>query len=290
VTSTAAAPVPAAAAASSRKPPSLIAGALRVFDMSLGEMLWSKRTIFMALVVGAPVILAVVARVVQSFGVTPLRVNGQQASGAVVFGMMIWVFYLRFIVPVLGAFYGTSLIADEVDEKTITYLFTRPIRRGSVLIGKYLAYLVCTSLVVLPSIMVVYFLVVPFGTVASTFGQLVTDLAIIALGLAAYGALFALVGAALKRPLVIGLVFAFGWEQLALAMPGSMRRFTLAYYIQSLVPHAMPADGGLVRILQTFFNDQPSVATSVFSLALTIAVCLALAVRIIERREYVLEQ
>jgi ABC-2 type transport system permease protein len=290
VTSTAATPVPAAAVASSRKPPSLLTGAVRVFDMSLGEMLWSKRTIFMALVVGAPVILAVVARVVQSMGIAPMRLNGQQAGGPVIFGMMMWVFYLRFIVPVLGAFYGTSLIADEVDEKTITYLFTRPIRRGSVLIGKYFAYLVCTSLVVLPSIMLVYFLLVPFNLVASTFLQLVTDLALMALGLAAYGALFALVGAALKRPLVIGLVFAFGWEQLAMAMPGYMRRFTLAHYLQSLVPHAMPSDGGLVRVLQAFFSDAPSATTSVLTLLATIAVCLALATKVIERREYVLEQ
>ena len=71
-------------------------------------------------------------------------------TAASIFGMMIWVFFLRFIVPVLGVFYGTSLIADEVEDRTITYLFTRPIRRGAVLVGKYLAYLVCTTLVVLP--------------------------------------------------------------------------------------------------------------------------------------------
>ena len=46
------------------------------------------------------------------------------------FGLMIWAFYLRFSIPVLGVFYGTSLIADEVEDKTITYLFTRPIPRG----------------------------------------------------------------------------------------------------------------------------------------------------------------
>ena len=51
-------------------------------------------------------------------------------TGPAIFGMMIWVFYLRFTVPVLGVFYGTSLIADEVEDKTITYLFTRPIPRG----------------------------------------------------------------------------------------------------------------------------------------------------------------
>ncbi len=35
-----------------------IAASKRVFDLSLGEMLWSRRTVFMALVVGGPVLLA----------------------------------------------------------------------------------------------------------------------------------------------------------------------------------------------------------------------------------------
>jgi len=37
-------------------------GVWRVFDLSLGEMLWSRRTIFMALVVGGPVILALIVK------------------------------------------------------------------------------------------------------------------------------------------------------------------------------------------------------------------------------------
>ena len=83
-----------------------------------------------------------------------MRVGGAPvAQGGSIFGVFIWLLYLRFIVPVLGVFYGTSLIADEVEDRTITYLFTRPITRGAVLIGKYLAYLAATILVVLPSVM-----------------------------------------------------------------------------------------------------------------------------------------
>ena len=103
--------------------------------------------------------------------------------------MMMWMLYIRFIVPVLGVFYGTALIADEVEDKTITYLFTRPIPRGAVLLGKYLAYLVCTSLVVLPSVMLVYFLMVPFARESGRLSaRWSLDLGILALGLAAYGA------------------------------------------------------------------------------------------------------
>jgi ABC-2 type transport system permease protein len=274
-------PVPAA--------PSLAGAARRIFDLSLGEMLWSRRTIFMALVVGGPVVLALIVRVAEAFGMPALRVNGARVAGSSIFGMMIWVLYLRFIVPVLGVFYGTALMADEVEDKTLTYLFTRPIPRGAVLLGKYLAYLVCTGLVVLPSVMVVYFLLVPLGQVPATFRNLVLDLAILFLGLAVYGALFAFVGTWLRRPLVAGLVFAFGWEQLAMALPGYLRQFTIAYYLQALVPHAMPSDGAL-SLLQGLFRDVPSPAVCLAWLAGYLIVFLALAMRMVERREYVLEQ
>jgi hypothetical protein len=158
-----------------------------------------------------------------------------------------------------------------------------------VLLGKYLAYLVCTTLVVLPSVMIVYFLIVPFAAIPASFGALVKDLGILALGLSVYGALFTLIGALLKRPLLIGLVFAFGWEQVALLMPGYLKQFTLAYYLQALVPHAMPSEG-VVTLLQTVFRDSPGAAASLFWLALALVAALWLAIRTIERREYVLEQ
>ena len=242
-------------------------------DLSLGEMLWSRRTIFMALVVGGPVILAIIVRVLESLGLTALRVNGRPVVGISVFGVMIWMLFLRFIIPVLGVFYGTSLMADEVEDKTITYLFTRPIPRGAVLVGKYLAYLVCTSLVVLPSVMLVYFLLIPFRQLPATFGNLVVDLGLLCLGLASYGAVFAFVGAFFKRPLVIGLVFAFGWEQVAMALPGYMKRFTIAYYLQALVPHTMPSEG-VVSILQGLFRDAPPLPIALSWLAVYVVIFL----------------
>ena len=284
-------PIPAA--------PGFIASGLRIFDLSLGEMLWSRRTIFMALVVGAPVLIACLLRIIVAFGAPIFEdhrttENGVsqtvRMTGPAIFGLMIWVFYLRFTVPVLGVFYGTSLMADEVEDKTITYLFTRPVRRGAVLFGKYLAYLGCTIFVVLPSVMLVYLLVVPMrGSLGASFIDLVKDLSLLALGLAVYGALFAFVGAKFKRPLLVGLVFIFGWEQAALAFPGYLKKFTIAYYLQGLVPHAMPSDS-VLTLIQGVFRDSPSLAGSLFSLGTMLVVFIALAAWVVERREYVLEQ
>ena len=261
----------------------------RVFDLSLGEMLWSRRTIFMALVVGGPVLMAVIVKVVEMFGMSALRVNGQRVAGFGIFGVMIWMLFLSFIVPVLGVFYGTALMADEVEDKTITYLFTRPIPRGAVLVGKYLAYLACALLVVLPAVMIVYFLLVPFSALPETFGSLVTDLALLGLGLAVYGAVFAFVGAYFKRPLVIGLLFAFGWERVVMMLPGYLKQFTIAYYINGLVPHAMPSDG-VASILQGMFRDNPPMVVCLAWLFAYLGVFLYLATRVVERKEYVLEQ
>lgn len=272
--------------------PTGLRSALRVFDLSLGQMLWSRRSVFLALIVGGPVVLAAAIRLAMIFEPAALpRINGARIGGPALFGMMIWLLYIRVIVPVLGVFYATSLIADEVEDKTITYLFTRPIPRSAVLLGKYLSYLACTILLVLPSVVVVYFLIVPTnaGSIGAGFPLLLTDLGMLALGLTAYGAVFALVGARLKRPLVIGLVFAFGWEPGVLLFPGYLKRVTVAYYLQALVPHAMPQDSA-INVLMQFFYEVPTVAVSLVWLAAITTLALWWAGRTVEQREYVLEQ
>ena len=199
-------------------------------------------------------------------------------TGPAIFGLMIWVFYLRFTVPILGVFYGTSLMADEVEDKTITYLFTRPIRRGAVLLGQVPG---------LPRLHDVRRAAVGDAGLpadradatarsAASFIDLLKDLALLALGLAVYGAVFAFIGAKFKRPLLIGLIFIFGWEQAALAFPGYLKKFTVAYYLQGLVPHAMPNDG-VVSLIQGIFRESPTLAASLFWLAVIWVVFLALA-------------
>jgi len=162
-------------------------------------------------------------------------------------------------------FYGTSLIADEVEDKTITYLFTRPIRRGAIVLGKYLAYIVCAISVVLPSAALVFMVMVPFHDMAPLFGSFARALGVLALGLCAYGAVFLWAGVWFRRPLIGGLLFVFGWEQLAAILPGYVGRLTISHYLQA---------------------DTMSVAAL---LVITIT-ALWLAMRTIERREYLLER
>src|SRR6185369_6917520 len=236
-----------------------------VFELALGQMLWARRTALLALAAAAPVLLALVTRLTLSSGSAVVQINGRQIGSEAVFSTAIAALYLRFIVPAIGVFYGTSLIADEVEDRTITYLFVRPIPRGAIVLGKYLAYVLCVTSVVLPSAAVVFLVMVPFQDMAPQFGTFVRNLGVLALGLAAYGAVFLWAGVLFRRPLVGGLLFVFGWEQLAAVLPGYLGRLTIAHYLQ--------AD-----------------TTSVAALLTTTIAALWLAMRTIERREYVLER
>jgi hypothetical protein len=103
--------------------PGFLYASMRVFDLSIGEMLWSRRTVFMGLLVGVPLVIACILRVLAELGAPMFRVNNATMTGPMIFAFMLWLLYIRFTVPLLGVFYGTSLIADEVEDKTITYLF-----------------------------------------------------------------------------------------------------------------------------------------------------------------------
>jgi uncharacterized protein (DUF2062 family) len=141
------------------------------------------------------------------------------------------------------------------------------------------------------SVMLVFFLIVPTGggSIGQAFPSLLKDFGMLAAGLLAYGAVFAFAGAQLKRPLVMGLVFAFGWEPGVLLLPGYLKRFTVAYYLQALVTHQMPQDSAVSMLMQVF-HEVPSVPISLLSLAVIIGVALWAAGRAVERREYVLDQ
>jgi len=261
----------------------------RVFGFSVGSLLWSTRMLFLALLSAVPVLIALVARVAEARG-TPLPLaGGEPLAGTGLFGTMVWAAYVRFIVPVFGVFLGTGLIADEVEDRTITYLFTRPIPRGSVLVGKYLAYLVCTTSVVLPSLMLTYFALVPLSAVATSFPQLMLDFAIVVIGLATYGALFGLVGVVVRRSIVAGLVFVFGWEPLVLLLPGYLKRASVAFYVQSLVPHSVPRSE-VTFLPQLVVREVMAPGSAVLWLCVILAACLALAIRAVGRRDYVLDQ
>jgi ABC-2 type transport system permease protein len=263
------------------RPVPFFLAARRVFDLTLEGMVWSRRSLMMALLLGLPVVFALVYR----FVIVPQ--GGPKLTGFDLYGVIVAVYYIRNVLPLAALFYATSLIADEVDGKTLTYLLTRPIRRESILAGKLAAYLATTLTLTLPAMVVTFFLLVTVGGftgVSAHVPDLFRDLGAIALTLAAYGALFAFMGVLLRRPVIPGLLFLFVWELVDL-LPGYLPRFTLTAWLRSLVSHRPAAEG-----LSELFGLVLPLGLSLGVLGLATAAFLALSFWIFGRREYVIEQ
>jgi hypothetical protein len=100
---------------------------------------------------------------------------------------------------------------------------------------------------------------------------------------------FAWVGARVPRPLVAGLVFALGWEPAVLVFPGYLKHLTVAWYLQGLVPHALPQDDSVSSLLQSLTTVPPAGLSLAVLAAVSVAGVWAAGLAV-SRREYVLEQ
>jgi len=252
-----------------------------VFDLALEGMVWSRRSLLMAVLLGLPIVFAIVYRAVLAAHIPP-RVTPFDLYGAVVV-----FYYLRNVLPLAALFYATALIADEVEGKTLTYLLTRPVRREAIIAGKFAAYVATTLSLALPAVVLTFFILLTSRGRVGLGGavpDLLRDLGVLALALLAYGALFTLLGVLLKRPMIPGLLFLFVWELIA-NLPGYLPRFTLTAYLRSLVRHR-PAEEGISEI----FGQILPTALCLEVLAGAVLVCLAAAAWIFSTREYVMDQ
>ena len=264
------------------RPLPLLRGAREIFALTFEGFVWGRRSLLMALLLGLPLLFAILYRVVLAAKL-PARVSGYD-----LYGVIVAVYHVRNVVPLCALFFAGSLVADEVEGRTLTYLLTRPLRRASILLGKFAAYVVTALVFVWPVTVLTFFLLATArGSEAfsSRAQVLVQDLGVLALALLAYGALFTLMGVLVKRPVIPGLMFLYGWE-LVSNLPGYLPRFTLTAYLRSLLSHR-PAEEGLSQLLGRVVLGT---GESLLSLGLVTAVCLGLAFWIFSEREYVMEQ
>lgn len=260
----------------------LLRGAREVFALTFDGLVLGRRTVLMAVLLGLPALFAVVFRLGLAARL-PARISSFD-----LYGVIVAIYDVRNVLPLCALFFASALIAEEVEGRTLTYLLTRPVQRASILLGKFAAYVV-TSLVFAWPVTVITFLLLSTARGAQGLGAeapvLLQDLGVMALALIAYGALFALLGVLLKRPVIGGLLFLYLWE-LLVYLPGYLPRLTLTAYLRSLLSHR-PAEEGLAQAMGTTVFGT---GESLLSLVVLTTLFLVLAFGIFSRREYVMEQ
>lgn len=192
-----------------------------------------------------------------------------------------------FILVILAVVFGTGVVTQEIEQKTIVYLLTRPVLRWRILLVKFLAaFLVITITVSLAAVALAF---ATFGPDRLSESRLGRDLLVLPVGTLGYGALFLLMATVLNRPLLYGLLFAFGWESWVPNMPGNFQKVSLMSYLRVLAPHPQPeAESVEISRLLTVLNPAAiSESTAKWVLLGVIVVALTAALLLFSVNEYV---
>jgi ABC-type transport system involved in multi-copper enzyme maturation permease subunit len=251
--------------------------------LTLDTLFWSKKTIFVAAISALVILLSLLGRLVLTY-----RWIRAPFTSAEVFSTLMSTAVIHFLVVFVTLFYGTALISEEVEGKTLTYLFIRPIPKPTIMAGKFLALIWIGSLLVLPTVFVSYAILYLRADMApfwEDIGILGKDIGIVFLAIFAYGSLFSMLGSWLKHPILSGLVYAFGWEGIISYLPGFTRKLTITHYIQSIFPHENAGTAIAMMI-----GERSGMLESVLTLVLLSGFFLATASLLVREKEYVLDQ
>jgi ABC-type transport system involved in multi-copper enzyme maturation permease subunit len=185
-------------------------------------------------------------------------------------------------------FFGTSVTSEEVEGRTLTFLVTRPVSKPALLVGKYLAYTVIVTVLVWTGL-IACFLILCFGRLGEVqvWAVLLRYLGVLTLGILAYGAFFTFLGSFLKKSVMFGLIFSFGWENVIQYFPGSTQRFAVVHYLKSLLPGVMQSRGRFSFL--TFRLNPTPWPVSILTLILITAGFLTLAALLFQSKEYITE-
>ncbi len=254
-----------------------------IASLTLDTLFWSRKTIFVAAISLLIMMMALLGRLILTYRWIRAPFTPEQ-----VFSTLMSTAVIHFLVVFVTLFYGTALISEEVEGKTLTYLFVRPIPKPTIMLGKFLALVWVSVLLVLPTVFLGYAILyvrADMGPFLEDIGTLGKDIGVVFLALLAYGSLFSLLGAWLKHSIITGLVYAFGWEGIVSYLPGFTRKLTVTHYVQSIFPHE---DTGTA--IAMMIGERSGLLESVLTLILLSCFFLATASLILREKEYVLDQ
>jgi hypothetical protein len=198
-----------------------------LFSSHLRQTVFSRRALICTGLVLMPVLAS-----------TMIALLGEGRHGGAAFGLAIgWLMQVQSVVPLIALIIGSGVVSEEVENRTISYLFTRPIPRAAVLLGRWLAGLLLISVLLAASNLAVseileyaahgdeQRLVPPDVRMRLLWVTLIAG--------AVYSAVFAAAGALLKHAIIVGLAYTFAVEGFMANLPGGNQSITIQYYLKS---------------------------------------------------------
>jgi len=241
------------------------------FRVSLGR----RRILWIALAMLIPVAMAIYWRIAEG------------GDGAAFFTEMTVNLFLQFFALGLPLYLGVSAIRDEIEDKTIVYLFARPLHRAVVLGGKIFSVALVVAFALSLILSIVYAIVVSadgISEIGRQLPRLVLHMGVLSIAAIAYTALFSVFGVLLRKPMILAILIGFGWEAVVSNLPGAFPKLTLLYYLKSLLGLGPEASGMMSLLIPPI---DPAPFTTAFTvLAVTTVLLFTAALTIGSRKEY----
>jgi ABC-2 type transport system permease protein len=144
------------------------------------------------------------------------------------------------LVALASAILTTSIIGQEVEQKTIVYILTRPVSRWKLLLMRYLA--ACTVVSGIGILTAVLLSATVFGGNPFANSLLLSDIAAIILGAFAYSGFCLVVSLLLVRSMIVCILFILAWETSVPNLPGDLYRLSIFSYMQAIAQHPAVTD------------------------------------------------
>lgn len=247
-----------------------------LFRTALLNLLRPGKLVAAALLIAVPVVIGLLIRLKTA---PDLYDPNTQYGGLTVF------FVFSFVLTILSVIFCSNIVAEEVEQKTIVYLLTRPVPRWRILFVKYIAtVLVITGIGWLTLIAAA---IATFGLTKLSSSPLGRDLAIMPVGVVVYSAIFLLMGTLLNRPLILGLIYAFGWEPFVRILPGYGQYCSILTYLRILAPHDVPESMYNLMLKLSAGVDPPTRPFAWVVVIVVTLIALISALIVFSIREYV---
>jgi ABC-type transport system involved in multi-copper enzyme maturation permease subunit len=195
--------------------------------------------------------------------------------------------YAAMVIPFLGIFWGTSLLGDDLQGKTLVYLWTRPVGRMRLLLTRFFVLALWIVLFVVASVLTNYAVFYSaFGVDAIKRNLLVTvwDGRALVLGALCYVGLGFLLSTLIRKALITGLVYVYVVDNLMWFLPGFLKQLSIRHYMYVLSSH--PSQGKPAGMLE-FLAEHDTTETQALITLLVVPVVLAVLGAFVARnREY----
>jgi ABC-2 type transport system permease protein len=184
------------------------------------------RLLILAVLFSLPIVIAVLTRRFQD------PYQPESAEGALILGLI-----FQALLPVSALLFASGMVQDDIEEQTLTYFLIRPIPRWAIYLAKLLGTFVVTAMRAL--VFTIATLVTIYWGEDGLIKPVLTErapiiVALVALSLSAYVAIFGGLSLWVRRTLVFGAIYIVVFEGVFANIDFVIREATVMYHVRVL--------------------------------------------------------